>query len=164
MVARGIVMMDASQPPVMIEELKINHCGNKIIKKKRKFLKKIMKQRDIKFRAWDGEKMHYDGNERIFDYHVYVGNKIMQYTGLKDKNGKEIYEGDILSVLDGDEQITGIEPTLVKVEFYGPWLSYITLRHGTRWSAEDVVGDIMDKDINAEIIGNIYENPNLIEP
>lgn len=60
--------------------------------------------REIKFRAWDGERMRPvtlwgfseefvmtpRGSSGIEDY------KIMQYTGLNDKNGKEIYEGDIV--------------------------------------------------------------------
>lgn len=66
--------------------------------------------REIKFRAWDGKRMYYDPNDfylrmdgSCFD--VFEGEMdepicgqpiLMQYTGLKDKNGKEIYEGDIV--------------------------------------------------------------------
>jgi len=67
-----------------------------------------MRMREIKFRAWDDCEMDYlkdryenperTKNENLAEFlDDHYGCIIMQYTGLKDKSGKEIYEGDILS-------------------------------------------------------------------
>ena len=68
-------------------------------------------QREIKFRAWDGAKMDYDpmGDEYLCEgtpindlfARPYKGQVIMQFTGLKDKKGTEIYEDDLIRVKCG---------------------------------------------------------------
>ena len=70
---------------------------------------------------------------------------IMQYTGLKDKNGKDIYEGDIFTITTGEEE-TNI------VEFYNG--EYFLLDHGLNLSKWNNDG---------KVIGNIYENPELVK-
>lgn len=67
------------------------------------------------------------------------------YTGLKDKNGKEIYEGDILNLRYKDEEPNVIVLRNLIVDTY--WIS-------------DELGF---KDSTVEIIGNIYENPELLK-
>jgi len=82
-----------------------------------------------------------------------TGWVLMQYTGLKDKNGKEIYEGDILSF--GNWSDTK-KPCLFKVYWNAESASFDTwdLRHN-KWGGQ--------LDAFSEVIGNIYENPELLE-
>lgn len=74
--------------------------------------------------------------------------ELMQYTGLKDKNGTEIYEGDILHLFSkktAPMANNGID-TIVEV------------KHICQFAGEDWYGSEC-----AEVIGNIYENPELLE-
>ena len=86
---------------------------------------------------------------------------LMQYTGLKDKNGKEIYESDILAV-----SLMEIDTALdQKVEGKRILFEVVYAQFDTAFSAFDVVNECWVK-LNAlpyEIIGNIYENPELLE-
>jgi len=75
--------------------------------------------------------------------------KLMQYTGLKDKNGKEIYEGDIVILNDTEEE----NRCVVKYK-YG---SYILVDGDLRENLSNV------EDKFLEVVGNIYENKNLLE-
>lgn len=74
--------------------------------------------------------------------------KLMQYTGLKDKNGTKIYEGDIL---DFDETEWGgkFKPEAITMgKILGDWKLSGTLKDVKEWR---------------QVIGNIYENPELLE-
>ena len=75
--------------------------------------------------------------------------ELSQYTGLKDKNGKEIYEGDIVILNDTEEE----NRCVVKYK-YG---SYILIDGDLRENLSNV------EDSFLEVIGNIYENKNLLE-
>lgn len=122
--------------------------------------------REIKFRAWDKYEnkirkvrgINFTNKDlwlKIEDNRIMGANffevELMQYTGLKDKNGKEIYEGDIIKFTDNYN--TDIPEKIGVVKFNNASF-YITdgAYSCYRWI-----------DINIEIIGNIYENPDLLE-
>ena len=133
-----------------------------------------MNNRIYKFRAWDKEERKWKlGYKELGGFHLLgelnlLGEvnaelasplsklqdiEIMQYTGLKDKNDKEIYEGDIIFA-----KMMSISPigTYVKVVF-----------DKGSFQVEDKKGDRCWNDylimINGEVIGNVYENPELYE-
>lgn len=109
--------------------------------------------REIKFRAWDDNSlMIYSGNLAEFFSYMDPSAPLMQYTGLKDKNGKEIYEGDVIKKTD-----LGF---IGKIEF-SPCAFAITPIASPKWIYEH--GDsfpIVDGE-DLEIIGNVHENPEL---
>ena len=107
--------------------------------------------REIKFRAWDIE-------EKIMSQSFFIGselsmdtiNKIfLQFTGLKDRNNKEIYEGDIISDTMDTEFDKNTVKGVVEQDKYGAWI------FGR--------GYVYDFDGQCEIIDNIYENPEILE-
>lgn len=111
--------------------------------------------REIKFRTWDKKEKKFwyfnpvDGlftNRKEKDEYLKV---IQQYTGLRDKNGKEIYEGDIIKYSMGGTMQKN--PAIVDIkELYGLLGDYCDPYYAT------------DKK-DFEVIGNIYENPSLLK-
>lgn len=104
--------------------------------------------REIKFRAWvpAQQKMYgpvtLDEMRTRWSYPLYWCQPLMQYTGLKDKSGKEIYEGDILD----DEGSSCV----------------------IAWDEDRYGWGVIDEPYwqfyeHMKIIGNIYENPELLE-
>ena len=151
--------------------------------------------REIKFRAWDTEYsrfMEIVSLEINFSYkmkkHIAIWRKpykfensnaisfrakvnktiLMQYTGLKDKNGVEIYEGDILKSVDkkdnkANEWIGVVEDNnfgwlaLKYTEYLNPsWLGALSTPINEPQNASWIMQ-------SCEVIGNIYENKNLID-
>lgn len=124
--------------------------------------------REIKFRAWIEAKkrMAYgpiDGGDPSPLWVLYLHHSIpkMQFTGLYDKNGKEIYEGDIVEApfcsIDYYESERG-EP------IWGPWKNEreIVIFERGQFRVESLKWTLwLGKENKIEIIGNIYENPEL---
>ena len=118
--------------------------------------------REIKFRGWDVGFKEMESWESLLTSDVlpdvlqglFPNLKLMQYTGLEDKNGVEIYEGDIVETVYNGEVFAGVVVyDLSEVDFkvtdgkekYGRNFQYLT-----------------GNDEN-EVLGNIYENPELLE-
>ena len=114
--------------------------------------------REIKFRIWDKINRMWLRcfNVNLFDIGDLPNVELMQYTGVKDKNGKEIYEGDIVKYkFPYDTRLKHISP----VKFLETEVSF---------GIKDIYGnEIPLYTISAnnyfEVIGNIYENKNLLE-
>lgn len=97
---------------------------------------------------------NYDYDEERIGYED-VNNKIilMQYTGLHDKNGKEIYEGDIV-LIDKENNIKGI------VKYSEVWAEFIVVNTNSIADECEPLGDYKE---NIEILGNEFDNPDLLE-
>ena len=118
--------------------------------------------REIKFRAWDKlnkemfnvESINFQERrvyKDVVSYRNFNDIELMQYTGLKDKNNKEIYEGDILS--DGNDEKPYkviFENGSFRAEFEGDFEEY-------SFDLIDIVAQ------GCEVVGNIYENSELIK-
>jgi len=124
--------------------------------------------REIKFRGLtiDGKKMVYGDLLQyrvlpvIFDknkeQHDVGARSIGQYTGLKDKNDKRIYEGDIV------KNCWGIYKGAIGVVEWEDWGFEISIRKGDKRSFYDEMGsNFLDDEL--EVIGNIYKNSELLE-
>lgn len=124
--------------------------------------------RTIKFRGWDGSRMvhpeqlvvcaekWFENGSRFEDWIPSPNQWLMQFTGLLDKNGKEIYEGDIVEVVRLGDFFGDDEPQTEILIVSPP--KYAELE-------DQYLGgpDGKDSVVSIWVLGNIYENPELLE-
>lgn len=106
----------------------------------------------IKLRAWDGTKMHYLSIEHFDDMvafrsqeHFEGDVQISRYTGIQDFDGVEIYEGDIVEVVELYHNKRRMNAGVVSYHQCGFWL------------IDDTLDGFLD--LTLSVIGNIYEHP-----
>lgn len=119
--------------------------------------------REISFRAWNKEEKFLDTAWSIDFEHRLVCHRahnqsdlddcvLMQYTGLKDKNGREIYDGDIVEVANKSYKSRG---QIAWSNHTAKWL--VAFYNGAPFELGTWNTELY------EVIGNIYENPELLE-
>ena len=125
--------------------------------------------REIKFRAWNGESMIYDltlgtkEHAEIIRVCSWPGYEFMQYTGLHDKHGQGIYEGDI--VRDSEDKMCIVKFGLHVLGCCGCFydghqsVGFYLDHHNDRWDLGPTAHDKEWDSAGLEVVGNIYETP-----
>lgn len=122
--------------------------------------------REVKFRAWDGNAMHghfmlnsldgspWDAEPVENEQSPLLGWQVMQFTGLRDTNGVEIYEGDVIEMdREMHPHLSGRWPIIYRNA------AFVVGESGMYfWDYADGKSDA-----TVRVIGNIHQNPELLE-
>lgn len=154
--------------------------------------------REIKFRIWRSDGMVYSTGDAFDDgFCLGLNGKIyrvgdssgdggyciecndytlMQYTGLIDKNGKEIYESDFVRLAEWQDNpdIYRIHPNIYRVDWYEERAKFQMYSPDELWGnlpngeprendeGIEIFRDFIQDEQIIEVVGNLYENPNLL--
>ena len=108
--------------------------------------------REIKFRAYDGKNIRFDmgvGEVLNDGLSKWVKLPLMQFTGLQDKNGIDIYEGDVVNITYWNK------PHLQEVK-YDADIGFVPMQEPCDYD------EVYLSKSHIEVVGNIYENPELL--
>ena len=137
------------------------------------------KMRDIKFRMWHKQikQMYNVGMINFEQRFIFIKHslnytqssfameevELMQFTGLHDKNGKEIYEGDVVRKLVWNElkfeaEGDGKDYSYAKVQYIDELASFHLVNKDNK-----ILWELSEDKYNIEVAGNIYENSDLLK-
>ncbi|WP_338950778.1 YopX family protein [Fusobacterium nucleatum] len=118
------------------------------------WLKKEKKMVSIIGIDFNYEYIRYSEDDNLFNENYKTAEfkniELLQFTGLKDNGGQELYEADVIKFNDGVDDIYGL-------------ISYDDEDGTYRVSYENITEHLSDREGDFEIVGNIFENPDLHE-
>ena len=125
------------------------------MKQPKVYIKRLDKVLEVESIRFDTKVVEvYDEAASRYRYCDFDEVEFIYGTGIKDKNGKEIEHGDILKT-----EFAGILP----IKFHNVYGFYAVKEDDKYWFAEETEDEVNETLSKTEVIGNIYENENLLE-